>query len=724
MDKTKYAGADGSGSEEELQRLRRQLKNAKSKLSVAVEQANTAKEFNRQILSSTSWKITSPIRRIRTLMGASPPVDVQGLDGESGLESELVKAGPEEESLLPKVLPESMFLQSATQAERSNNRCEILSLDQGMEGLVPDGYRLPHAESMFDPVATYFGKDSSPPRIAFLGTLELARELAFEAAVTVLSEASWQTQLASSNFSMLLIEPVWHVGNRQWRGCMSKHGKARASVEALLEKARFRGIPTVLWFRAPAGDIEHFGWIAERVDKAYAAVSDAARSLSDVSGKPVSVLAPAIQPAVHHPLRSWTQLSAPEFRQRVLYDGWLDLLEGAADDPLVRHFKESRLLVAESEWEFGGPRLNDAPEFKLNAAGCLSKLGKAALARMVGAEIFRDSPLVPEWRKQQMMLRSIACGSIVSDSAGGDIQWGGLPLRGDAVQSRLEGMFANPLEMARTRHIAFRDVFSNHCLADRLNRVSADLGLDVHFGRKPATVACLLVTMRPQLLQHCLDRFRADLYPHKELVVVLHGRDASLKEARSLVRAGERISIFQLGKEQSLGSCLNFAAGQSDAEYWAKFDDDDIYGPNYLSDVMLYRRGLDFSLGGKTAAFIYSEADDEIRWDAQYAADRAWQLRRARNKERIHVAGGTLIGKREVLEAVPFSATRRRGSDTDFLRRADAEGVNFAAFDFFNFALFRSGAEGFHTWSSSMDAIKERTQGVGSGSQLGAVVCI
>lgn len=81
-----------------------------------------------------------------------------------------------------------------------------------------------------------------------------------------------------------------------------------------------------------------------------------------------------------------------------------------------------------------------------------------------------------------------------------------------------------------------------------------------------------------------------------------------------------------------------------------------------------------------------------------------------------------MIGKRELLDIVPFSDVRRRGSDTDLIRRADAAGFDFVAFDFFNFALFRSGAEGFHTWNTDMDMFKQRTVPVGGASQIGSVV--
>lgn len=700
------------------------------RLAAAERQAAELQKAQQQLLSSTSWKITAPLRSLRMRMGAPPPVDSNvefNFEVDDGGHASNVDTGI---ALLPAGLPDTVVASSLSEELRSNEVCRILDLDWTMKDLVPDAFLEPQlhqpraeAEAL---TPMYLGDEPAIERIAFLGSAELAAELAFEAGVIPLTESSWGAQLAASRYAMLLIEPVWHVGNREWRACLSNGARGHENVEALLRDAKARGIPRVLWFRGGKADLDAFAWLALHVDAVYATDEATAAALQERTGRRTDVLPTAIQPALHNPLRSWEQLPLTGFADRVLYDGWLDLLEGASDDPLVRHFKDSRLLVGESEWEFGGVRLADAADYQANAIGCLSPASKIAMSKMVGAEIFRDTPLIPDWRRDLMVQRSIACGAITADTASGGAAWAGQPLRGSPKElgGKIEALLGAPLQLARTRHLAFRELFSNHCLADRLNQVSKDLGLDIHFGRRPAKVACLLITMRPELLAGCLDRFRADRYPHKELVVVLHGQHWSLDDARALIRPGEEISIFQLGKEQSLGSCLNFAAAQSDAEYWAKFDDDDLYGPNYLSDIMLYRRATDFSLGGKTAAFIYSQAEDEILWDSKYASERAWQFRRPGKGERVHIAGGTLIGKREVLEAVPFSDVRRRGSDTDLLRRADEAGFGFVSFDFFNFALFRSGAKGFHTWNSSMDIFKQRTVGVGSASEVESIIYV
>ena len=306
--------------------------------------------------------------------------------------------------------------------------------------------------------------------------------------MTSLSETEWGSQLAGARFSMLLIEPVWHVGNRGWRGCLAREGRARGKGESLLKHARERGIPCVLWFRASQAEVEHFAWLAEWMDAVYAVDAGVAKRLEEQARRAVSVLSAAIQPALHNPLRTWEQLDQDGFSERVLYDGWLDLPEGAADDPLVAHFKDTRLLVSESEWEFGGVRLNDSPDFKRNAVGCLTPVGKPALARMVGAEIFRSSPLVPDWRREQMIQRSLACGAIAADTSAGGADWAGLPLRGepDGLVRELDRLLADPLERARARHLAFRELFSKQVQTEP----GSTEWLDAHRAGRRLAAAC------------------------------------------------------------------------------------------------------------------------------------------------------------------------------------------------------------------------------------------
>lgn len=722
VDETGGVHGEGRDATEESSKLELQLQEARSnevklrqRLAEAQRAAKVLGAEKEQILRSSSWRLTAPLRRVRTLLGAPEPLTPCDVS----TPEEPGAAGHTWGGCLPPEIPRDMAIASTREAMRSNESCVMLRPEALMEGTNPPGVCTGGAASVL-PIAVR----DMPARIAFIGSENLAAEMAFDAQVIHLDEEAWPDQLGGGQFAFLLIEPVWNVENRGWRNVCSSPDRGRQVLGPLIEACRARGIPVVIWYRTVVAELEYFGWMVELADRIYAVDEGLMESLKQAGKREVSLLEPAIQPALHNPFRRWAQLVAPGWSDRVLYDGWLDLAEGAARDPLVARYKSDRLLVSESRWDFGGVRLADQRDFVDNAVGCLSVPGKIALSKMVGAEIFVQSPLTPDWLRQTMTMRSLACGALTATSVVGAARWAGLPLSGDPenVAAELDTLMSNPIRRARKHHQALRSLVRSHCLSDRLDRIAADLTLPVQFNRAPARVACLLVTMRHDLLPQCLERFRADAYPHKELIVVLHGWDAPLAEARRLIRDGEQIMVHRLGREHSLGACLNFAASQTDADYWAKIDDDDIYGCDYLSDMMLWRKFVDFEVGGKTAAFTYSEGSDEILFDPALAQNRSWQHRVAGKGEKVHIAGGTLVGKRQVLADVPFSDVRRKGSDTNFLRRADASGLDLHSFDYFNFALFRSGRDGFHTWNVDHEQLRKRTTSAGRSQDLHNVV--
>ena len=136
-----------------------------------------------------------------------------------------------------------------------------------------------------------------------------------------------------------------------------------------------------------------------------------------------------------------------------------------------------------------------------------------------------------------------------------------------------------------------------------------------------------------------------------------------LERAREL--GLENVRVLHAPAEESLGSCLNRLVDAASGEVVAKMDDDDLYGPNYLSDQL---HALDYSgadVVGKQAHHMYLEAQD---------------LTIVRFPEREHrftdfVMGPTIVTRREVARAHPF-ADLGRGEDTDFLRRVAADGLS------------------------------------------------
>lgn len=717
-------GAVSKTIPDELAEARDAIASLERRLLQSQRELELQRQREEEILNSTSWRITAPLRSLSVRLRnparraghargpARPPGASAGEDGDAAPGTPPDTAVARARSLLPQ-LPVNCISVAGGSTQDGNPTYRPLDLAPAMASVLDaDAMRLlgggePGSEQAAD---HYVGRRADPPRVAFLGSGELLAELAFEARVTPIREQRWSGDLVPGRFAFALVETVWHVEGREWRYALTAEGAARPQAEAMLRHCRAIGLPVVAWFRLDAASYGQFAWLAAHADRSYAVDGDLVERLRrDHPQARVGLLPVAVQPAIHNPVRPMSLVPASnEARRLVLFDGWWDLVDGAAHDPLVAALAPL-LRVAESEWDYGPARLDDCAAFKAQSLGCAGALDRAALGKLFGAEIVGGaSSLLPPWRRQLMMLRSAAAGALVAQAGDGMAAFGpGLPHQGDAagLAAFVRDALADPLQRARLAHAAFRQVMSGQCLVDRLQRIATDLGLAERFVPPPPRIACLLVTMRPQLLAQCLERFRRDAYPEKELIVVLHG-GGDLEAARRLVRPDEPIRIFAMAGGYSLGACLNYAFAQTDAPFWTKMDDDDLYGVNYLSDLMLYQRTVDAPLMGKPIAFVYFQAEDRLHWVPSWAAQRSLRLSQPGHGLAL-LAGGSLVGRREVLEQVPFSERRRRGSDTDFLRRCHDHGYPVLATDCFNFALFRSDQPGFHTWGGGDAGVRQ-----------------
>lgn len=667
--------ADGTSTEAisiEVRRLRQ-----------ALEQSEAER---RELLSSTSWRVTAPLRAIRRLVSGEPRQPAT----ETGVQIEI---------------PAQLRRTSAVDAAFSN-----------------DTYSLIDATSATDALRTAPRKSGTSYRVAFLGSCELENDLGHDAEVERVAELGWRSQLQADCFDFLLVEPVWIASGGDWRYACLRDGNGSGELRLLLKYCRTIGLPTVLWFREDLSNYEDFAWLVELVDRAYGVSEEVAERIAhDFPRSSAGTLPPAVQPAIDNPLRTYAlEEAAPWFADRVLFDGWWELARQRPTRDAIAALKGRGLLVCESTWDFGGVRLGDIPDFASSVVGCVDRQGKAVVNKLVAAEVFaRDRFRLP-WQREQAMMRAIACGSLVGSLAGSPSEMSGLPVAWHGNEAGvlpwLDEIKSNPLTAMKLSHRARRDLLRSHTVAHRLDQIADDLELRERTGSRSATVAMILVTMRPQMLDHCLQRYRSDNYADKELVVVLHG-DYDLAAARKMARSDEQIRFMKVGGERSLGACLNRAIDATDADYWAKVDDDDIYGPNYLTDLMLGRQFVDYSVAGKPPMFAYREKNDSLYFDPVWGA-KANLWHGPEEATAALVAGGTLVGKRQLLDDVRFCERRRGGSDSDFIRRCYESGYGLAALDGFNFVRYRSASEGFHTWTMDESDLLKRAQRLGGKSDI------
>jgi hypothetical protein len=139
----------------------------------------------------------------------------------------------------------------------------------------------------------------------------------------------------------------------------------------------------------------------------------------------------------------------------------------------------------------------------------------------------------------------------------------------------------------------------------------------------------------------------------------------------------------------------------------AKFDDDDLYGAEYLADLLMCTRFANAPVLGKRAYHVRFEDSDRtaIRFFDQ----------RHRYVEFVH--GGTLLIRREVFDDIRFEPVPR-GVDTTFQRACRVRGLSIYSSDPYNFVHVRHGKGSTHTWTISDRELLEKSRQIRAGLPL------
>ena len=525
--------------------------------------------------------------------------------------------------------------------------------------------------------------------------------LAYEWDQVELVPDRWRDQLAATPIDLLFVESAWHGNGDAWQYALTGTSAPRPALVELVTWCRDHGIPTVFWNKEDPVHYAEFLDTARLFDHVRTTDSERVEDYRrDLGHDRVGVMPFAAQPAIHNPVRPrgghhsrdiafagmYFAHKYPERREQ------MDLLLGAAArvSPRMPLGLEifSRYLGGDERYQFPEP-MGSRVVGSLSYARMLTAYRLYKVFLNVNSII--DSPSMCARR----IFEITACGTPVVSTPSAAIEhfFAEDEVLQVASEAEAEWTLRALVNSAELRdhvvHVAQRRIWSEHTYGHRVDDVLTAVGLTEQRARRP-TVSALVSSNRPGQLDHVVEAVAAQRDVEVELLVLGHGFEvdpAVLERARDL--GLENVRVLHAPAGERLGSCLNRLVEAASGEVVAKMDDDDLYGPHYLSDQL---HALDYSgadVVGKQAHHMYLEAQD---------------LTIVRFPEREHcftdfVMGPTIVTRRAVARAHPF-ADLGRGEDTDFLRRIATDGLSIYAGDRFNFVQMRYGAA-HHTWEAS-----------------------
>ena len=544
--------------------------------------------------------------------------------------------------------------------------------------------------------------------------------LQYEAALVPLSRDGWKAEIEQHRPAFLLVESAWQGNGGAWKYLMTKYAeKADNPLRDLLRHCAAIGLPRVFWNKEDPANFEVFKDVAADFDHVFTTDAGCIPRYRALLGHDrVYALPFAAQPAIHNPMQD----IVPRSRAVCFAGSWRAEKypeRGQDTEVLLKPALEFGLDIFD---RFHGTK--DAEKLAFPRPYRDVVRGSLDYDRMLAAyrgyKVFlnvnsvKDSPTMFSRRVFELM----ACGTpvVTSESLGIRQMLGSLVKvadTADQTRGHLQQLLGNDDYRARYAHAGYREVLGHHTYGHRLRTILDAVGIEAP-AQAPTKVTILAATNRPDRLDNLLANVRRQIHRPVELVVLLNSsaydRNAVAdRVAREL--AGIESKVLALDEVVTLADCLNSGIDAATGQWLAKFDDDDYYGPHYLSDLLLASRYTDARVLGKNAYFAYLEGSGQMA---------------LRNPERAHrhgtrVHGGTLFVRRDVFDEVRFTPIQP-GTDSMFLRDCGERGIRIYSADPFNYIHVRHADSSSHTWKIADDEFLQTCRVLQTGLDMAQVM--
>lgn len=530
-------------------------------------------------------------------------------------------------------------------------------------------------------------------RMAFIGSDGLAKSLANYVELYRLPPEDLALE-ALPPFCLVLVEGRWLEPANPWRAAVLGTSPDTARpLYRLLQAFRRHSVPIALWLTEEAGAKSSFAHLFPYVDRVFVvAPAD--------QGADATYLPPAVDIKRFNPFKE----SIDKFRRdtkaiRYVLDGayeYTNLYSKEECETLVEPLLEYKSWLIDSTYSQRNNNVRLSSALRRRFLGCFLGAGlpyllRQAVALFLPGAMMQTRPV----HVLQRTLEAAASKSIVlTDGVPSEFPCrydSGFPgvvsgIRGDLLRSTLERLSRDTVARLALQHVAWREAVRSHTYFERLETLFAALNVEGRIPRSLApSVNVVMPTIRPELVAAAIRTFDRLSYENKHLSIVLNGVSVPPDLARQ-IQTREDIHLHVVPGYKSIGYCMNTGIDSVDSDYWAKMDDDDIYGPEYLSDLLLQRKYIDFDVSGKAAIFGYFEGEDSMQIRSPDLTD----------VEYTFLGGGTFLAKNE---GRYFPQDVRGYADTLFILDAVERGDLLVAGDPFNFVQVRRADPSSHTWT-------------------------
>ncbi|MFL3018625.1 MAG: glycosyltransferase [Acidimicrobiales bacterium] len=227
-----------------------------------------------------------------------------------------------------------------------------------------------------------------------------------------------------------------------------------------------------------------------------------------------------------------------------------------------------------------------------------------------------------------------------------------------------------------------RAALKEHSYEKRIQKIREHAGLSIF--REPS-VSVIVASNRPEMTKRIFNTVKEQDHKNLELIFALHG-DGFEDSYPEFSKSDLPVTVLRYPKETIFGRILSEASSVATGDWIAKMDDDDWYGKEHVSDLLLAASYSDADLVGKGSEFVYLEEENlTIRRDLGNS-----------EVESRTIGGGAMLVKAETYREISGWRELSRGVDVALIDDVVSNGGRVWRTHPFGYLLRRTKNR--HTW--------------------------
>lgn len=539
-----------------------------------------------------------------------------------------------------------------------------------------------------------------------------------------LGKSSYKKQIEAGGFDFMFLESCWKGNSGDWEFAFVSPGLKHANAIALVDAinlARKADVPIVFWNKEDPMHYEKFLPIAKLCSHVFTTDSQLIEKYKkDVGHQNVGVLGFGADPKICNPLDRFR--NTPE---TVCFAG---AFYPEHHDERVRQMLyvlpaviDNKGAIYDRYSDLNTDRYRFPEQFKpyIRRSVPFDEIVKVykKFRVFLNVNTIISSPTMMSRRVYELLASGTPVVSAPSKAL--DCQFPGIVLTANdeaGIKLHVKKLLSDETYWDRISHLGYRAVLNNHTYEQNRYVIESILtGRQV--GRMPPRVSIIVASCRPVNVLRTIENISRQNHPNCEVIYAVTPNFSAedrekLLSVTALNKNIKEAQVLIYDTEVTLGRCLNQAIKISSGEFIAKFDDDNFYFDNYISDMLIPFMFDDYAVVGKESYYCYLGGIDKM----------VWRYPERRHRQTKFVAGDAMIIKRDVFEDTGFPE-KRVGEDTKLLKDIVSLGGKIYSADHFNFIKYRGADLSQHTWLVEEEHLMRGSVIISNGLDLEVVQC-